>query len=126
MAGASISGKCNRPVRRIFSNPEHLPVLLVATMGKLAEHLQSEQFSRKSRGSPIDHLDVFALGVALGYERLTGKRFTHQGFADGKTDVSLLPWEVAFAGLIIRDLTQAGRTNRSFFECQETAHAHAG
>ena len=82
-------------------------VLLVATMGKLAEHLQSEQ-SRERAGAPsIDHLDALVFGFGLGYERLTGKRFTHQGFADGKTGREPVTVGGRLVGLIIRDLTQA-------------------
>ena len=77
-------------------------VLLVATMGKLAEHLRSEQSGDRAGAPSIDHLDAFVFGVALGYERLTGKRFTHQGFADGKTGREPVTVGGRLVGLILR------------------------
>jgi hypothetical protein len=99
-------------------------VLLVATMGKLAEHLRSEQSGDRAGAPSIDHLDAFVFGVALGYERLTGKRFTHQGFADGKTGREPVTVGGRLVGLILRELAQAdGFTPPS--SSQETACARA-
>jgi hypothetical protein len=99
-------------------------ILIVATMGKLAEHLSNEQSPGKAGAPSIDHLDAFVFGVALSYERLTGRRFTHRGFADGKTGREPVTTGGRLVGLILQDLAQTDKLTLPP-SSQETACARA-